>query len=103
MLINVWLGTPTILTGFQMIIVRLLMLLLLLKFFVQISCSTDFFASLALVYEPAESDLLERPPRNVKAQHLIDWRLLLYVYGFLGVFDCIGVMAVIQLFFKDQG
>jgi sodium/potassium-transporting ATPase subunit alpha len=87
-LVNVWLGAPAFLSSFQMVL---------------ISCSTDFFASLALVYEPAESDLLLRPPRNIKKERMIDWKLMLYVYGFLGVFDAIGIFLVISSHLSDAG
>jgi sodium/potassium-transporting ATPase subunit alpha len=41
----------------------------------------------------AESDLLKRNPRNVKTDHLADWKLLLHAYGFLGVLETVTSMA----------
>lgn len=87
-LVNVLLGTPVFLSSFYMII---------------ISCATDFFACLALVFEPPESDLMARPPRDIKKARLIDWKLLLYVYGFLGVLDAFAIFIVLDYALRERG
>lgn len=87
-LIYVIVGTPTFLSSFQMIV---------------ICCATDFLSCLALVYEPPESDLMRREPRNVQKERLIDWKLLLYAYGLQGVFYVLGVFVIISHYLSEQG
>jgi sodium/potassium-transporting ATPase subunit alpha len=47
---------------------------------------TDMFPALALMFEKPEKDLLKKPPRN-KKQHLVDWKLIIQAYLFLGLFE----------------
>lgn len=44
--------------------------------------------------EPPESGLLRRRPRNVKTERLVNWRLLLHAYGFLGVLESLCAMSM---------
>ena len=39
------------------------------------------------MYETAEADLLDRPPRSVKRDHLVNGKLLLHAYGFVGILE----------------
>ena len=50
--------------------------------------------ALSLCLEEPETDLLERPPRNVKTEHLVDWKLLLQAYGFLGILESLCAMSM---------
>ena len=50
----------------------------------QISCITDVFNGIALMYEPAEDDTMLARPRDVKRDHLVSGWLILYSYGFYG-------------------
>ena len=52
-----------------------------------ICCFTDCAAGVALAYEVPESDVMQRPPRNAKKDRLVDWRLILHAYGFVGLFE----------------
>lgn len=70
---NICFGLPQILSSFLMII---------------ICCFTDASVGVVLAYEQPESDLLLRPPRTQK-DHLVDWRLLLWSYGFMGICETI--------------
>ena len=45
------------------------------------------FPALSLCLEEPEHGLLLRKPRNVKTDRLVDWRLLLQAYGFLGIIE----------------
>ncbi|KAI9689401.1 MAG: hypothetical protein M1822_010052 [Bathelium mastoideum] len=63
-------GMPQILSSFLMII---------------ICCLTDCAAATAIAYEKPERDVLARKPRNMKKDRLVDWKLLLQAYGFLGI------------------
>src|SRR3954467_12002523 len=46
---------------------------------------TDIFPSLSLTHEKSESDLMLRKPRKVSRDHLVNAKLLLQAYGFLGM------------------
>lgn len=46
---------------------------------------TEQCPAISLSYEPAESDIMARPPRNMKTDRLVDGRLLRYSYGLVGV------------------
>ncbi|KAL4938740.1 hypothetical protein BDV06DRAFT_200244 [Aspergillus oleicola] len=70
---NVVLGVPQILSSFLMII---------------ICCLTDCAGAIALAWEQPESDLLLRPPRDPKRDHLVDKRLLGHAYFFIGLYEC---------------
>lgn len=69
-LANVLLGIPLPLSPFLMIVV---------------CCITDIFPSLSLTHEKPESDLMSRKPRKVTRDHLVDAKLLLQAYGFIGM------------------
>lgn len=70
---NVVFGLPQILSSFLMIM---------------ICCLTDCGAAMALALEKPEADLLLRPPRNIRKDKLVDWRLLLQAYGIIGLIEC---------------
>lgn len=38
---------------------------------------TDILPAISLAYEPAESDIMLRPPRNPKKDTLVNWRYVL--------------------------
>ena len=69
---NVIFGLPQVLSSFLMII---------------ICCFTDCAAATVLAYEKPEADVLLRPPRNPRKDRLVDWRLILQAYGFLGLLE----------------
>ncbi|PKY27748.1 calcium ATPase [Rhizophagus irregularis] len=70
--VNVLLGTPLPLSAFLMIV---------------ICCVTDIFPSLSLTHEKAESDLMLRKPRRASRDHLVNVKLLLQAYGFIGIME----------------
>ena len=43
--------------------------------------------SLSLMYENPETDLLKRPPRNPKQDSLVNWKLFLHAYFFIGLLE----------------
>jgi sodium/potassium-transporting ATPase subunit alpha len=71
---NVVLGLPQVLSSFLMII---------------ICCCTDAAAATAIAYEKPEADVLLRRPRNPRKDHLVDWRLILQAYGFIGIIETV--------------
>ena len=44
--------------------------------------------------EKPETGLLQRKPRNVKKDRLVNWKLLLQAYGFLGVLETLCAMSM---------
>ncbi|EEH42661.2 uncharacterized protein PADG_07481 [Paracoccidioides brasiliensis Pb18] len=68
---NVALGVPQVLSSFLMVCLF-----------------TDAAGAITLAYEKPESDILLRPPRVPKRDRLVNSQLILYAYGFIGVFEC---------------
>ncbi|KAF8486705.1 sodium-potassium ATPase [Gautieria morchelliformis] len=87
-LVNIFLGVPQMLSNLQMIL---------------ICVATDIAPALSLCMEQPESGLLRRRPRNVKTDHLVDWRLLLHAYGFLGVLESLCAMSMSFWYLQRQG
>ncbi|KAI5815821.1 hypothetical protein BZA77DRAFT_73418 [Pyronema omphalodes] len=76
---NVLLGLPQILSSFLMIF---------------ICCFTDCAAATAIAYEQPEADVLLRPPRDIKRDRLVDWKLILHAYGFVGVLQSVSSFSM---------
>ncbi|KAL9097727.1 MAG: hypothetical protein Q9165_000053 [Trypethelium subeluteriae] len=76
---NVLFGMPQILSSFLMII---------------ICCFTDCAAATVIAYEKPERDVLARKPRNMKKDRLVNGKLLLQAYGFLGTVMALCSFAV---------
>ncbi|OCK80749.1 putative Na/K ATPase alpha 1 subunit [Lepidopterella palustris CBS 459.81] len=73
-LMNVFFGFPLPLSSFLMIIICVF---------------TDLFLSLSLIMEKEEFDLLDLPPRNAKKDHLINIKIYIQSYLFIGVMETI--------------
>ncbi|KAK3359504.1 hypothetical protein B0T25DRAFT_447450 [Lasiosphaeria hispida] len=85
---NVALGVPQILSSFLMII---------------ICCFTDCLAATALAYETPEADVLMRPPRKVGVDRLVDWKLIVQSYGFLGVLETVASFSMSYWYLERNG
>jgi sodium/potassium-transporting ATPase subunit alpha len=85
---NVAFGLPQILSSFLMII---------------ICCFTDCAAATALAYEAPEADVLSRPPRNAKKDRLVNWKLVVQAYGFIGILEAVSSFAMSYWFAQRQG
>ncbi|KAK3067368.1 hypothetical protein LTR53_015804 [Teratosphaeriaceae sp. CCFEE 6253] len=85
---NVLFGLPQILSSFLMII---------------ICCFTDCAAATAIAYEKPEADVLTRPPRNAKKDRLVDWKLILHAYGYIGVLETFLSFTVSYWYCQRQG
>ena len=81
-------GLPQILSSFLMII---------------ICCFTDCAAATTLAYEKPEADVMLRKPRNPKKDRLVDWRLLLQVYGFVGIIETVCSFAMSFWYAQRRG
>ncbi|KAJ2664961.1 hypothetical protein IWW48_000575 [Coemansia sp. RSA 1200] len=69
-LLNVVLGLPIPLSTFLMLVINTV---------------TDVWASVALIEEEPENDIMLAPPRNPKAEGLVNTRFFLQAYGFIGL------------------
>jgi sodium/potassium-transporting ATPase subunit alpha len=87
-LFNVILGLPQILSNLQMIIICVV---------------TDVLPAISLCFEKPESGLLTRPPRDVKRDKLVDLKLLLHAYGFLGLLESLCAMSMSFWWLDRQG
>ncbi len=76
--LNVLTGVPQALSNFQMIIICVF---------------TDVSPALSMVNEKPEADLLLRRPRDRKTDRLINWKLLLHAYFFLGLIETVTSMV----------
>jgi sodium/potassium-transporting ATPase subunit alpha len=85
---NVLFGLPQALSSFLMII---------------ICCFTDCAAATAIAYEKAEADVLLRRPRNPRKDRLVDWKLILHAYGFVGVIETVASFSMGYWFLQRRG
>ncbi|GAA5849077.1 hypothetical protein JCM8547_006436 [Rhodosporidiobolus lusitaniae] len=77
-LLNVLFGLPQALSSIQMILIYAV---------------TEVLPAMSLCFEKPEADLLTRPPRDRKKEHLADWKLLLHAYAFIGVLKSLTAMV----------
>lgn len=82
-LMNVYFGVPLPLSSFLMIIICVF---------------TDLFLSLSLIMEKEEFDLLDLPPRNHKKDHLINIKIYIQSYLFIGVMETICAHSMFFLY-----
>lgn len=85
---HVFFGLPQILSSFLMIV---------------ICCLTDCINAITLAYEKPEADVLLRPPRNIKKDRLVNGKLLLYSFCWVGTVECISSFAVSYWFLQRNG
>ena len=81
-------GMPQILSSFLMII---------------ICCFTDCAAAISIAYEKPEADVLLRKPRDTKKDHLVNWQLILFAYGFIGTLETTASFAMSYWYAERQG
>ncbi|KAK4222517.1 hypothetical protein QBC38DRAFT_80396 [Podospora fimiseda] len=87
-LTNVGFGLPQILSSFLMII---------------ICCFTDCLAATALAYEAPEADVLLRPPRRIGVDRLVDWKLIVQSFGFVGMFETAASFSMSYWYLERNG
>jgi magnesium-transporting ATPase (P-type) len=73
------LGVPMALTAAQVLLVDI---------------GTDIWTAIAYAWQPAESELMERPPRHPRRDRMVNGQLLLYSYGYIGVVQTFACWAV---------
>lgn len=85
---NVAFGLPQVLSSFLMIV---------------ICCFTDCLAATSLAYEKPEADVLLRPPRVVGVDRLVDWKLIVQSYGFIGIMETTASFAMSYWYIERNG
>lgn len=85
---NVAFGLPQVLSSFLMIV---------------ICCFTDCLAATSLAYEKPEADVLLRPPRVVGVDRLVDWKLIVQSYGFVGIVETAASFAMSYWYLERSG
>merc|ERR1711988_835660 len=55
-----------------------------------VDLGTDMIPAISLAYEAAEADIMERPPRDSKEDHLVTAKLVSFAYLQIGVFQALG-------------
>lgn len=68
-----------------------------------IDLGTDIFPAIALAYEKPESDIMKRPPRNAKNDHLMNSRLVSYSTLQLGIIQTFAGFCAYLLVMGDYG
>ncbi len=59
-----------------------------------IDLGTELGPAISLAYEPAEADIMQRPPRNSVTDRLVSRNMLIYSYLIIGVFESVaGLLA----------
>mmetsp|Transcript_17908 Transcript_17908/g.28561 ORF Transcript_17908/g.28561 Transcript_17908/m.28561 type:complete len:1200 (+) Transcript_17908:115-3714(+) len=59
-----------------------------------IDIGTDIWTAIAFAWQPPENELMERPPRHPQRERMVDGRVLLYSYGYMGVMQSFACWAV---------
>ncbi|KAF1801111.1 hypothetical protein FB192DRAFT_1429110 [Mucor lusitanicus] len=87
-LVNIFLGCPQTMSSFQMIVICVF---------------TDLCPSMAVMMEKPEAGLLNRPPRRPKSDRLVNGKLLLHAYGFIGLMEMLSSMFLFFLYLGMNG
>lgn len=67
------------------------------------SCFTDCLAATSLAYEKPEADVLLRPPRVIGVDRLVDWKLIVQSYGFIGLMETASSFAMSYWYLERSG
>ncbi|XP_005372048.3 potassium-transporting ATPase alpha chain 2 [Microtus ochrogaster] len=68
-----------------------------------IDLGTDIIPSIALAYEKAESDIMNRKPRHKKKDRLVNQQLAIYSYLHIGLMQALGAFLVYFTVYAQQG
>ena len=78
----------------------------LFSFYFQLKCDflySDVFMSLAMITEKAETDIMSRPPSIRKKDHLLNLKLLVHAYLFVGNVECFTAFFCYCYYWIDKG
>lgn len=65
--------------------------------------TNDIIMSISLMFENAESNLMERPPRNARTGRLTDWRFFIQIYLIIGPCIWLSAMGMWFMYMSEQG
>jgi sodium/potassium-transporting ATPase subunit alpha len=68
-----------------------------------IDLGTELAPAVSLAFEPAEDDVLRRPPRNIRTESLVSWNLLSYGYLQIGVIHTLFSLLSFWLVMNSYG
>ena len=68
-----------------------------------VSIGTDILDALALVQEKPEAAIMTRPPIDRRTAHLVDWRVVIQAYGFLGFITTFGAFFCQFWYYQSKG
>ncbi|KAJ1958605.1 hypothetical protein GGI12_004690, partial [Dipsacomyces acuminosporus] len=88
MVMNMVFGVPLPLSVFYMIIICML---------------TDVWASISLMYESPESDIMYRAPRNPKKEHLVNGKFFVQAYAFVGILESLSAHIIFFIYMYWYG
>eukprot|EP00397_Hematodinium_sp_SG-2012_P002671 GEMP01002679.1.p1 GENE.GEMP01002679.1~~GEMP01002679.1.p1 ORF type:complete len:1135 (+),score=187.26 GEMP01002679.1:117-3521(+) len=54
-----------------------------------IDIGTDIWTAIAFAMQPAEADLMTLQPRHPELERMVNWKVLLYSYGYIGILQLI--------------
>ena len=60
-------------------------------------------AATSLAYEKPEADVLRRPPRVIGVDRLVDWKLIVQAYGFVGILQTTASFAMSYWYLQRRG
>ncbi|EGZ19432.1 putative hydrolase [Phytophthora sojae] len=86
--INLALGMPAGMTSLQIL---------------SIDLGTELGPAISIAYEGAESDIMKRPPRNLKKDRLMSKSLLIYAYAVAGMVNAAGCLVAYGTVFWRNG
>ena len=70
---------------------------------VAICVGTDLAPAIALAYENGELDIMKRPPRHAKMDHLVSAKLISFAYLNIGELESYGGMVSFYWVMNDYG
>ncbi|XP_066111263.1 sodium/potassium-transporting ATPase subunit alpha-4 [Saccopteryx bilineata] len=68
-----------------------------------IDLGTDMVPAISLAYEPAESDIMKRAPRNLKTDKLVNYRLIGMAYGQIGMIQALAGFFTYFVILAENG
>jgi len=86
--LNIVLGYPLALTPFLILCIDLI---------------TEMPPSISFAYELAESDIMNRPPRDAKVHRLVDFRVAFYAYLQAGMIEAAACLVTFYIYMGTQG
>lgn len=68
-----------------------------------ICCFIDCATAISLAYEKPEANVMLQPPRDIFKDRLVDWKLLLQAYGFVGTFETVPSFTMSYWYLQREG